>query len=146
MEESDIPAQFREIPADLLRTLMGVGYYACDHGKPTAALKIFRGVAAVRPRSIAPLLGEAMALLVLGRREEACTLLVERALAIEPENQIVLAFIGMIYRLAGMRHQSDTILTSVLRKDSDPDAVRMAQEMLQQTAPTPSAMLLTVEG
>lgn len=142
MDDDAIPQRFRHIPAELLQTLMKVGFYACGHGKPTAALKIFRGVAAVRPRSPWPSVGEAMALLVMGCREEACEVLVSRALALDPENQLVLAFIGMIYRLANRRRESDAILSYVLHKNSDPDAVKMAREILQEDDPSPAVVTL----
>ncbi|MDR0678672.1 MAG: hypothetical protein LBF24_00230 [Puniceicoccales bacterium] len=121
-----IPAEFAEAKTEWLQLLMAVGYVACGQGRPSQAVIIFTGIAAVRPNSELPLIGLAVAQINQGKLTTACDTLVQRAAGINPDNQLVKAMAAMIFRMSGAVGASDRLLDEIIADGSDGGAVELA--------------------
>lgn len=130
---NEIPPEYADVPSELLQLLMQLGYVACGQGHPKSAATIFEGVAAVRPNTELPLIGLAVALLNQGKLKASCDLLIHCAGRMNPDNQLVKAIAGMIFRITGAQKESDIILDEVIESNSDPEAVALAKELKNDT-------------
>jgi hypothetical protein len=129
---NEIPAEFAEVPSEVLQLLMQVGYVACGHGAPSLAKVIFEGIAAVRPNSELPLIGLAFAYIHMGKLVAACDILVNQATPINPDNQIIKAVAAMIFRISGEFKASDMLLDEVIADGTDFQALELARQLKKE--------------
>ncbi|MDR2576586.1 MAG: hypothetical protein LBC42_00865 [Puniceicoccales bacterium] len=126
---NDIPEEFADIKSEWMQLLMQLGYVACGQGKPSLAMTIFGGIAAVRPNSELPLIGYAFALINSGRLRDACAILAEKASKINPNNQLIKAVAAMAFRMAGQTSASDMLIKEVIDDGTDPEAIAFAENL-----------------
>jgi predicted Zn-dependent protease len=117
-----------EISAESLRRLLEIGYVAAGNGRFSDAETIFRGVAAVRPGSSAPVIGRAVAALNRGAASEAVVLL-EAERNRSPDDAMVQAFLGLALQSAGRNAEGAATLAAVM-ESADPLAATMARSLL----------------
>ena len=117
-----------EVGVDSLRRLLEIGYVAAGNGYFAEAETIFRGVAAMRPESSAPVIGRAVSALNRGMAAEAVRLL-EAERQRSPDDALVQAFLGLALRSAG-RNAESTAALAALSDSADAVAAAMAQALL----------------
>lgn len=118
---------------DELRDLLRAGFLAVHVGEPAAARAIFSSLAALRPDSVVPHIGRAMAEQAAGRLDEAVRWLRDVALQEHPDNQDLKAFLGLTLVQAQLPAQAVPVLRSVGTGGSGSGAgARMAQALLAQ--------------
>ena len=118
------------IDSELVRLLMRVGYAAAWNGLYKEAVAVFDGVGAVRPESEVPVIGAAVVAMLSGNDDVAVKTLEEGALSLNPESAQARAHLGVALRLRGDEEEGLAILHKVAAQNSDPDAARMAANVL----------------
>jgi len=114
-----------KIDSELVRLSMRIGYAAAWKGLYADALKIFKGVGAVRPESEVPLIGAAVIGMLSGDYEMSGKALV-RALEIHPENDLVRVHLGCLMRLRGEEDEGRKLLALISGGSNDPSAKALA--------------------
>ena len=122
------------IDSELVRLLMRVGYTAAWNGLHKEAVAIFDGVGAVRPESEVPVIGAAVVAMLSGNDDVAVKTLEEGALQLNPESAQARAHLGVALRLRGDEDEGLAILREVAAQTTDPDAARMAANVLSLSA------------
>lgn len=118
------------IDSELVRLLMRVGYTAAWNGLHKEAVAIFDGVGAVRPESEVPVIGAAVVAMLSGNDDVAVKTLEEGALTLNPESAQARAHLGVALRLRGDEDEGIAILREVATQTADPDAARLAENVL----------------
>ncbi len=114
-----------EIDSELVRLTMRIGYSAAWNGLFPEALKIFRGVSAVRPDSEVPLIGAGVVGMLSGDYEMSRKAL-ERAIENNPESDLAKAHLGCLLRLSGEEEEGKAMLEAICANSTDADAKSMA--------------------
>lgn len=127
-----IPPQFRFLPAETIQFLMQLGFKACGRGFYRESMKLFRGIAAVRPYSDLPHLAMAIASMNIGLFKQAIAILLNKALVLNPENQLSQAFLGMALCYKGEEDVGREILRNVVREGTDQEATNLAKNLLTE--------------
>lgn len=83
---------------------------AACHGRRQEAHAIFEGLGEVRPESVYPAIGMAVAEMGAGHYEEAVGILRSKALRQNPGSAEVLCFLGLALKLAGRGSESEATL------------------------------------
>lgn len=134
--------------AEQLRELARIGFLAVHVGEPAAARAIFTSLMVLRPDSVLPHIGRALAEQAAGRMEEAVRWLRDEGLRQHPDDPELLAFLGLALVQAGLASQATAVLRRVARLAPDTGAhVRMARELLERAAPgapVPASFLPTL--
>ncbi len=134
--------------AEHLRELARIGFLAVHVGEPAAARAIFTSLMVLRPDSVLPHIGRALAEQAAGRMEEAVRWLRDEGLRQHPDDPELMAFLGLALVQAGLASQAAPVLRRVARLDPDTGAhVRLARELLDRAAPgagLPGAWLPTL--
>lgn len=118
---------------DDLRALLHAGFLAVHVGEPAAARAIFTSLAVLRPDSVAPHIGRAMAEQAAGRMDEAVRWLRDVAMHEHPDNEDLKAFLGLTLVQAQLPAQAVPVLRSVGTGGSGSCAgARMARALLAQ--------------
>lgn len=121
-----------DVEQKLLQLLMESGYLAAGYGMTADAESIFEGLAVARPDSAYPLIGKAFTKMSLGAHEEAAEMLRDQLDVDSAEAHMARSFMGMALLLAGKADESRRVLDSVVQANLDPEAVNLAQALLQQ--------------
>lgn len=122
--------------AEQLRELARIGFLAVHVGEPAAARAIFTSLMVLRPDSVLPHIGRALAEQAAGRMEEAVRWLRDEGLRQHPDDPELTAFLGLALVQAGWSSQATPLLRRVARLEPEAGAhVRMARELLDQAAP-----------
>jgi Flp pilus assembly protein TadD len=116
------------VSAASVRRLLEIGYIAAGNGLFADAELIFRGVAAVRPESVAPAIGRAVAALNRGDAAEAVRRL-EAERERSPDDPLLQAFLGLALRSAGRNAESVALLTTLIENPNSV-AAAMAKAIL----------------
>ena len=124
-----------EVSSDLVQQLMEIGYLAIGSGQTAEAETIFSGIVAVRSESELPLIGLGVAQLSAGKAGDAVKTLGERALGMAPESDLVKSFLGLALHQTGFSEECRTLLQEVIASNTNPDAVTMAQSLLDENTP-----------
>ena len=123
-----------EIDSELVRVLMRAGYAAAWQGLHQEAIAIFEGVGAVRPQSEVPVIGAAVVAMLSGHYDVAVETLREGALGLNPDSALAAAHLGVALRLLGDEDSGMAVLREISSQVSDPDAARMATNVLAMSA------------
>jgi len=123
-----------DVGTEVVQLLMEAGFVAIGRGMFSEATAIFAGVAAIRPDNEMPIVGQAIAQLNSGRVAEAVGTLRNKALALKPDSQIAKSFLGLALKLEGFQAESRALLDEVVKNNSAPEAVALAQSLLAETA------------
>ena len=122
--------------AEQVRDLARIGFLAVHVGEPAAARAIFTSLMVLRPDSVLPHIGRAMAEQAAGRMDEAVRWLRDEGLRQHPDDPELMAFLGLALVQAGWSSQAAPLLRRVAKlADADGAHVRMARELLQRSAP-----------
>lgn len=122
--------------AEQLRELAKIGFLAVHVGEPAAARAIFTSLMVLRPDSVLPHIGRALAEQAAGRMEEAVRWLRDEGLRQHPDDPELMAFLGLALVQAGWSSQAAPVLRRVAQLDADGGAhVRMARELLEGSTP-----------
>lgn len=122
--------------AEQIRELARIGFLAVHVGEPAAARAIFTSLMVLRPDSVLPHIGRAMAEQAAGRMEEAVRWLRDEGLRQHPDDPELMAFLGLALVQAGWSSQATPLLRRVATLDAtDAAHVRMARELLERSAP-----------
>ncbi len=120
-------------PVDVLdpeeiRQLVAIGFHGVLTGKPEASLRLFEGMGTLRPNEGFPRIGSALALMAVGRANEAARVL-EEALAKRPDDDEIRVFLGMTLRIANRAHQARAVLAPVMKREVETPTVRLARQL-----------------
>lgn len=127
-----------EPPKEVLSHMAKAGFLALAHGLIGPAREIFDGLAAMRPRSPIPLIGQALILVESAKGAQGVTLLREKAIGLEPEcDDLVRAHLGLVLRLIGSNQEACHELRQVVADGRDANAVSFARGLLQEYSPEP---------
>ncbi|MDR1458176.1 MAG: HrpB1 family type III secretion system apparatus protein, partial [Puniceicoccales bacterium] len=126
----DAPLEYSDIPTDIIRILMDIGYVATGCGLKSNAECIFDALISARPSSELPLIGLAVVKMSFGQVSEASKILTESVAKINPDSQLAKAFFGLLLKQIGSRQESEKVLNEVLDNNSDEDAVNLARSIL----------------
>ncbi|MBW7849352.1 MAG: tetratricopeptide repeat protein [Rhodospirillales bacterium] len=118
-------------PADLVRLLTEIGYFAAGSGRTAQALAIMEGLKAMRPGRSAAYIGIALAHMNAGRPAEAARVLREEALpAVAPdEADAARVFLALALHLDGRPRECAEALDLVPADSADADAVKLAKTL-----------------
>lgn len=122
-----------KIDSELVRLSMRIGYAAAWKGLSGDALKIFKGVGAVRPESEVPLIGAAVIGMLSGDFEMSGKAL-DHALEANPENDLIRAHLGCLMRLRGEEEEGRKLLVSISEDSNDPSAKALAFHLKDRPA------------
>ncbi|MDR0351570.1 MAG: HrpB1 family type III secretion system apparatus protein [Puniceicoccales bacterium] len=128
--DSEAPLEYSDIPTDIIRMLMDIGYVATGCGFKASAECIFDALIAARPSSELPLIGLAVVKMSFGQVSEASKILTESVAKINPDSQLAKAFFGLLLKQIGSNRESEKVLSEVLETNSDEDAVALAKSIL----------------
>lgn len=121
--------------AEQLRELARIGFLAAHVGEPAAARAIFNSLMVLRPDSVLPHIGRALAEQAAGRMEEAVRWLRDEGLRQHPDDPELMAFLGLALVQAGWPSQATALLRRVAQLGPEAGAhVRMARELLERAA------------
>jgi len=123
-----------DVRTEVVQLLMEAGFLAVGKGMFPQATAIFAGVAAVRPESELPIVGQAIAQMNSGRADDAIQTLKNKALVLNPDSQIARSFLGLALKIGGFQAESRALLSEVVKNNSAPEAVALAQDLLAQPA------------
>lgn len=122
--------------AEQVRELARIGFLAVHVGEPAAARAIFTSLMVLRPDSVLPHIGRALAEQAAGRMDEAVRWLRDEGLRQHPDDPELMAFLGLALVQAGWSSQATPLLRRVAQLDAAGGAhVRMARELLERAAP-----------
>ena len=118
---------------DKYRQLLGkAGFLAVNSGQLDKGEVIFNGLAETAPDKVGPVLGQALILMFKGEIEAAVAKLRNEALAIDPDDQHVQAYLGMALQMGGAEEEAKKVLDRVIVSAQDESAVKLANELLAQ--------------
>jgi predicted Zn-dependent protease len=120
-----------EIPTEMIRWLLDIAYVATGSGRRQDAENIFESIVAARPKNELPLIAYAFMRMVFGEYVEASHLLIERALKMNPGNEIAQAFYGFLLYQVGRKGESNIILNQLIDRGKDGDAFSLAESILK---------------
>ncbi|MDR2735552.1 MAG: HrpB1 family type III secretion system apparatus protein [Puniceicoccales bacterium] len=132
-DAADDKLEYPDIPTDIIRMLMDIGYVAAGCGLKSHAESIFDALIAARPSSELPLIGLAVVKITFGRISEASKILTETVTKINPDSQLAKAFFGLLLKQIGSNHESEIVLNEVIKNNSDEDAVTLAKSILSDS-------------
>ena len=121
-----------EIDKKMLQLLTEIGFFAAGNGFFVEAEKIFEGIQAVRSESEYPHIGLAWAKINAHKPEEAIAVLKEKALKLNPDNDLAKSYLGLALRLANLNHESESVLQEVVESGRNAEAVNMARAVLEE--------------
>ncbi len=116
------------LTAEEMRELVSIGFHGALNGRPHAALRLFQMLEVLRPEEGFPRIGQALALMALGRPDEAARLL-EAALASRPHDDSLRVFLGMTLRIANRGHRARSVLSSLAGRTEDSAPIRLARQL-----------------
>lgn len=122
----------KAVSADMLQTLGEVAFVATACGLWNHAEDIFNGIKAVRPWSELPVISQALARMSVFDDGRAIELLSNEALAINPDNEIAKAFLGMALKRCGFAQKAQETLEEVVENASDERAVEVAKTVMAE--------------
>lgn len=126
-------AEDLNVPSELVKILMDIGYVATGRGFQSQAADIFSGVIAARPNSELPLIGLAVSKINFGNFLEASKILSERALIINPNSGLAKCFLSMAIRALGGKSEADELLNEVVQSEaSDECSKKLATDLINQ--------------
>jgi predicted Zn-dependent protease len=120
----------REIPAEMIRFLVDMGYLATGSGRKQDAENIFEAVLAARPGDVLPLVACSFMRIVFGEYVEASHLLIDRALKIDPTHEMAQVFYGLLLYQVGRKGESSLILKRIIDNGKDQDAITLAESIM----------------
>ena len=121
-----------EIDTKQVQMMMEIGLLASGYGYFDEAETIFNGLKSARPDSEYPIIGLAINRLNSNKAEEAVGLLRDKALVLNPANDLTKGFLGLAFKLAGFSSDSQAMLEEVVAGDADGQAVEMAKALLKE--------------
>ena len=128
-----------------VRRLASIGFHGVLNGAAEPALRLFEGLTVLRPHASCPRIGSALALLALGHPEEAARVL-ERAQALQPDDDQVRVFLGMTLCFADRAQHGCAVLAQLARGQADMPAARLARRLLRLPAAADRGALCTTAG
>ncbi|MDR1435045.1 MAG: hypothetical protein LBI77_01400 [Puniceicoccales bacterium] len=120
----------KEIPTEMIRLLVNIGYASVGSGRKQNAENIFEGVIAARPKDELPLVAYAFMRMVFGEYVEASHLLIGRALKLNPMSEMAQTFYGLLLYQVGRKSESNFILNNIMNRGKDKDAVALAESII----------------
>ncbi len=122
------PEMVDALDAGEIRRLVSIGFHGVMNGKPEAALRLFSELGSLRPDEGFPRIGSALALMAVGRANDAVRVL-EGALAKRPDDDEIRVFLGMTLRIANRGHQARAVLAPVIKRETDTPTARLARQL-----------------
>ena len=119
------------ITTETLKIIADIGFMATSCGMSGSSNKIFHGISKARPDSVLPHIGQALNLMNTGNPQQALETLEKKAALLEPQNQIVQAFLGMALMMLGRNTECEQCLQKV-KKSKDGMAQVLATELLKE--------------
>ena len=120
---------------DLIRLLAELGFIASGYGMIDKSDLIAAGLRSIRPQSEQPHLLQALTRIGRNEAEAAERILREQALKNQPDSSMAKAFLGVTLHMQGRMTERDRVLNDVVAVNDDTDAVRIASDLLPQSAP-----------
>jgi hypothetical protein len=131
-ESSNSDLKYSEISTELVRTLFEIGYVAVGRGLQSCAEDIFNALAAARPESELPLVGLAVCKINFGNFVAATTLLLEKALKINPSSDIAKCFLGVAFHYCGAEKEALEIMNGIVSDGNDASALEIAKSVIDE--------------
>ena len=121
-----------EISREVLGNCVGLGLVACRlPSMKEPSLDIFEAVKAVSPDSPAWIIGMAMVYAnACGNPQAACAFMTQQRISAETGDALARAYLGLFLVMARRRSEAATVARAVVADGQDPDAVRLAQSLL----------------
>jgi len=120
-----------EVPTEIVKLLMELGYLAEGQGLFKESRAIFEAVKSAREDSEYPLIGLAVCELNAGQYDIALKLL-EEAENLNSENYLIKSFKGLTYKLMGENSKARKVLDDVISNTEEKEALNMAQALLKE--------------
>jgi Flp pilus assembly protein TadD len=118
------------LDAQEIRQLVSIGFHGALNGRPEGALRLFEGLAGVRPTEGFPRIGSALALLAMGRANEAVRVL-QDALIIRPDDEQIRVFLGMTLCVASRGTHARKVLRTLTESAVDTPVARLARRLFE---------------
>lgn len=129
--KADENAPCADVPAELLRTLMNVGFIAANRGMIAHARQIFDGICAVRPDSEEARMGKAVSLMLTGKLLEPAEILAD-VYKNNPKNELARAFFALVMYLSKAHEAAARVAQNIIESNADAEAVVIAQSILDE--------------
>jgi Tfp pilus assembly protein PilF len=121
-----------EVPTEMIRLLLDIGYVSTGSGRRQDAENIFESIIAARPKQELSFVAYSFMRMVFGEYVEASHLLIEKALKINPASEMAQAFYGLLLYQVGRKGESDVILSGIMGKGEDKDAYQLAESIIKE--------------
>ncbi|VTU27104.1 hypothetical protein H4CHR_01927 [Variovorax sp. PBS-H4] len=127
-----------------LQLLAQIGFFAAQSHQQGAAAALFAALRVVRPGTVLPLIGLALADIGAGRPAQAARFLRDEALREHPHDPELCAFLGLALSEAGRGAEARGVLQPMVDRErsagnGDQAYVRMALRLLHPDSPVPAA-------
>ncbi|MDR1907189.1 MAG: hypothetical protein LBQ03_03185 [Puniceicoccales bacterium] len=121
-----------KVPTEMIRFLLDIAYVSTGSGRKRDAENIFESVIAARPKQELPFVAYSFMRMIFGEYVEASSLLVEKALKINPKSEMAQAFYGLLLYQVGRKGESDMILSNIMNNGEDKDAYQLAESIIKE--------------
>lgn len=115
----------------VVQAMTKMAFHSLENGQFMEAHTIARSLLAIRPDNATPHLILAVSCIFRKEPVMAIKIITDKALPLEPNNDLVKAFLGLALRDAGYAAQGSELLT-LLSLSKDSEAATMAKELLSQ--------------
>ncbi|MCP4745714.1 MAG: hypothetical protein GY874_06170 [Desulfobacteraceae bacterium] len=105
-----------DVSADMIGTLMDLGFLAGTEGALRIAEDIFNGVCVALPNHEGPVIGLSMVAMMAGDFEKSIKIIKEQALPLNTDSGFSKTFLGLSLMLANNQNESKKILQDVIAK------------------------------
>lgn len=131
MAQSDKASDSFSVGRQVVQAMTKMAFLALENGQFMGAHTIARSLLVIRPNHATPHLILAMSCIFRNEPVMAIKIITDKALPLEPNNDLVKAFLGLALRDAGYAAQASELLTSLCRS-KDSEAAETAKEFLCQ--------------
>jgi hypothetical protein len=95
--------------SEQIRMLAAIGFMAARSGLIVPAVRIFEGLAVLRPNKAFPFVGLSLAHICVGSHAEAIQILIQRGLKVCPDDPELVAYLAVALQLAGRTAEAQQI-------------------------------------
>ncbi len=116
------------IPTERIRHITELGFLSAGQGHQQEATDIIEGLKAMRPEATTPYMIEVFMMMGNNQYQQASTLLQEKALKIDPNDDILKGFLALTLTKQGLASQAEQYLAQA-KSSEHTLAVQLADEV-----------------
>lgn len=121
-----------DFSSDIVQLIHKIGFYAAEEGDFTYAYRIFDGMRAIRPNSVYPHIGMAMALMLSGKGAESYQMLKKIKDDYPEEKDDIEAMMGFSLKFSNQDEKADEIFAQMLKTTKNKKWKEVAETFLKQ--------------